>query len=276
MNNAPLTSSPQKDYSSAQVLNTLQQAESPAPDSRGFFAPMVFNSRVVGDDTILEKSGKVTSRLVAVFKYPAASLNRRQILNISTRRPIMAETPKDASASSKESPPAVPEDLVVIIDLACLDITEYHGTKAMMEAEGAIPEGFEWPKGYTRVYWEDERFEYWLQRHRPEGAKGPRKQFENVDWFQLRWNLSGVSVSDREIARKAKELQDLLYRNSPKGRAERNLIWDLYYKSQNDKQFQAFKAKIPCLATIKTGNRGRKAAQANQFKGDSVDANGGA
>jgi hypothetical protein len=268
MNDFLLTLSACKDYSSAQVLNTLQQAESPAPDSRGFFAPLVFNSRVVGNDTILEKSGKVASRLVAVFKYLAASLNRRQILNKSTRRPIMADSAQDASASSKESSHVIPQEMIVVIDYGGWGITEYYGTKAMLESEGIIPEGFEWPEGYNNVCWNDDQFNYRLRRNRPEGAKGSRKQFATVDWFELRWNLIDADQLSREIACKVKELKDLIYLHSSKGSAESQARWERYWKAQDDKQFQAFKAKIPCLAT--TG-RSRKTAQAN-IKNASIDA----
>lgn len=180
----------------------------------------------------------------------------------------MAANTQDASASSKESSHVIPEDLIVIIDLKGLDITEYHGTKAMLESEGIIPEGFEWPEGYNDVYWKDDQFNYWLRRHRPEGAKGSRKQFANVDWFQLRWNLIDANPSGREIARKVKELKDLIYRNSSEGLAENEARWARYYKARDDKQFQAFKAKIPCLATA---GRDRKAAQTNT-KNASIDA----
>ncbi|MXS82030.1 hypothetical protein ABD07_02770 [Nitrosomonas oligotropha] len=180
----------------------------------------------------------------------------------------MADNTKDASASSKESSHVIPEDLIVIIDCRGLDITEYHGTKAMLESEGIIPEGFEWPEGYNDVYWHDDQFNYWLRRHRPEGAKGSRKQFETVDWFQLRWDLIDTNPFSREVARKAKELKNLIYRNSQEGFAESEARWARYYKARDDKQFQAFKAKIPCLAT--TG-RGRKSSQAN-IKNASIGA----
>lgn len=97
-----------KDYSFAQVLNTLPKAEYTALDSRGFFTSIVFNGRVVGNDKILEKFGKVTSRLLAVFKYLAASLNKGQILNTTKRRPIMADNTQDASASRKSRKKSAP------------------------------------------------------------------------------------------------------------------------------------------------------------------------
>lgn len=180
----------------------------------------------------------------------------------------MAANTQDASASSKESSHVIPEDLIVIIDYKGWDITEYHGTKAMLEGGGIIPEGFEWPEGYNRVCWEDDQFNYWLRRHRPEGAKGSRKQFANVDWFQPRWDLIDSNPLRRQIARKEKELKDLVYLHSSKGSAENQSCRERYWKAQYDKQFQAFKAKIPCLAT--TG-RDRKASQAN-IKNASIDA----
>ena len=114
MNNSPLTLPACKDYSSAQVLNTLHKAESPAPDSRGFFAPMVFNSRVVGNDKILEKSGKVASRLCAVLKYLAAFSTKAKF-NISQRRPIMAAKSTRAPARRKTKPISLAPNVVASI-----------------------------------------------------------------------------------------------------------------------------------------------------------------
>lgn len=267
MNDFLLTLPACKDYSSAQVLNTLHKAESPAPDSRGFFTPIVFNSRVVGNDTILAKAGKVASRLCAVLKYLAAFSTKAKF-NISQRRPIMAASAQDASASSKESSHVIPEDLIVVINPRDLGFAEYHGTKAMLESEGIIPEGLEWPEGYNDVYWKDDRFNYRLMRRRPEGVKGSRKQFANVDWFHLRWDLIDVNLFAREVEHKAKELENLIYRNSSEGFAENESRWARYYKARDDKQFQVFKAKIPCLATA---GRGRKTAQAD-IKNASIDA----
>lgn len=178
----------------------------------------------------------------------------------------MADNTRDASASSNSN--TIPQEMIVIIDYKGWGINEYHGTKAMLENEGMIPEGFEWPEGYNKVYWHDDQFNYWLRRNRPEGVKGSRKQFATVDWFELRWDLIDANLLRREVARKAKELEDLIYRHSSEGSAESEARWARYYKARDDKQFQAFKAKIPCLAT--TG-RGRKSSQAN-IKNVSTDA----
>lgn len=180
----------------------------------------------------------------------------------------MAANTQDASASSKESSYVIPESLIVVINPMDLYFAEYHGTKAMLESEGIIPEGFEWPEGYNSVYWQDDRFNYWLRRDRPEGAKGSRKQLATVDWFFLRWDLIDGDSLSREMARKAKALKDLIYLHTPEGSAENQARWERYWKARDDKQYQAFRAKIPCLATVP---RGRKAAQAN-VKNASIDA----
>ncbi|WP_096294037.1 hypothetical protein [Nitrosomonas ureae] len=109
----PLTSPPYRDYSFAQVLNTPLEAESSAPDSRGFFTPIVFNGRVVGNDKIPMRIGKVASRLLAVLKYPVA-LSTRVKFNKSRRRPIMAAQSKSTSARRKSksvSPIATPANV---------------------------------------------------------------------------------------------------------------------------------------------------------------------
>lgn len=181
----------------------------------------------------------------------------------------MADNTRDASASSNSISSTIPQELIVIIDGRGIGINEYRGSRSMLEDEGLIPEGFKWPEKYADAFWEGGSFKYWLKRQRPEGVKGSRKQFENVDWFHLRFSLINYpSFSQIKIAKKAKELKELMYRNSPQGIAEEESYWARYFKAQKDKQFQAFKAKIPCLAT--TG-RDRKSSQAN-IKNASIDS----
>lgn len=267
MNDFLLTLPSCKDYSFAQVLNTLPRAEYTAPDSRGFFTSIVFNGRVVGNDTILAKAGKVASRLLAVLKY-SVTLSTRVQFNKTKRRPIMADNTQDASASSNSISSTIPQELIVIIDGRGIDINEYRGSRAMLEDEGLIPEGFKWSKKYADAFWEEGSLKYWLRRKRPEGVKGSRKQFENVDWFCLRFSLINYpSFSQIKIARKAKELKELIYRNSPQGIAEEESCLARYLKAQKDKQFQAFKARIPGLIPVKCV---RKAG----VKSQSTDAGG--
>lgn len=168
----------------------------------------------------------------------------------------MADQNIVASATSNPTFINLPQEIVVCIDYRGWDITEFHGTRAILEAEGMIPKDTEWPEGYFDLHWNDNQFKYWLRRTRPEGVKGPRKQFENVDWFCLRWNLiNRPSIRELEIIRKEKELKKLIYRNSAKGQSEWSKRYDRQLEAQKDKQFQAFKAKITGLVPSKRGRK---------------------
>ena len=156
----------------------------------------------------------------------------------------------------------VPIDLSgeLVVEI-CTDIylTIYHGTRAQLEDEGVIPKGTEWPSGYDGCRWQSGKFNFWLRRERPPGAKGPRRDFADVDWFSLRWGLTNPpSHAQRQIARKTQELKDTIYRSSQKGEAERYAQWSRYWETTKDAAFQYFKATIPGLVPPK---RGRKANQ---------------
>lgn len=131
----------------------------------------------------------------------------------------------------------------------------------MLEAEGLIPDGTDWPQGFDGLNWQAGKFDYSLRRNRLDGAKGPRKAFVEVDWFCLRQELTQrVSVTEWNVARKAKELKNLIYIHSQQGMAEGAERWNRYWASVNDAKFQAFKATIPGLVAPKRG-RPRNAAQ---------------
>lgn len=174
-------------------------------------------------------------------------------------------TPSKA-VSTAETPISntIPQELIVIIDYKGWDITEYLGTRVMLEAEGIIPPGTEWLEGYFDLRQKDEKFRYWLRRRRPPEAKGSRKQFENVDWFCLRWELlNSPNAEERQIARKKKELDHTIYHHSTQGRKEWSVRvrYERLREAERDMQFQAFKAKIPGLVPIKRG-RGTAAKEA--------------
>lgn len=138
---------------------------------------------------------------------------------------------------------SAPDDLIVVLNPHNLDFAEFLGTRAMLEAEGVIPKGTDWPQGYNDHRWQAGQFDYWLHRERPPGAKGPRRDFAAVDWFCLRIELTHqLSHAEREIAKKAQELKDAIYRRSPQGEAESHRQWNFYWKSKKDKAFQTFKA----------------------------------
>jgi len=79
--------------------------------------------------------------------------------------------------SAPARPITTPTELVVCLNPYNLDYCEYFGTRAMLEAEGILPENINWPEGFDGNRWDDGRFKYWLRRVRPEGIKGPKKAF---------------------------------------------------------------------------------------------------
>lgn len=142
------------------------------------------------------------------------------------------------------------------------EIAEYQGTRAALEAEGVIPDGTEWPEGFDSLHWEDGSFNYWLRRERPEGIKGPRKQFLTVDWWMFRCNPATTkSFEAKAIERKAQALKDEIYRQSTKAQEERNKQWNAYWIARKDEEFQAFKAIIPGLVRPKRSRRQKTVEQ---------------
>lgn len=169
----------------------------------------------------------------------------------------MASISQDASASI-----AIPAELVVVLNPYDHGFSEFIGSRAMLEAEGIIPDGTKWPEGYDSLYWQAGEFDYSLRRQRPEGAKGPRRDFANFDWWCLRWELTKApSHTQRDIMRKAQALKDAIYSHSAEGQAEFNKNWKRYWKTVEDEKFQAFKALIPGLVRPKRGRRPRNAEQ---------------
>lgn len=153
-------------------------------------------------------------------------------------------------SAQADTPQATAELIVEIQDN--LGFAEFHGSRAMLEAEGIIPKCTDWPQGYNDLHWQAGEFDYWLRRRRPPGAKGQRRDFAAVDWFFLRWELTHQpSWAQREIDRKTQELKDTIYRRSPQGEAEWSAHWNRYQEATKDAAFQAFKAGIPGLTPPK-------------------------
>lgn len=146
-----------------------------------------------------------------------------------------------------QSPASAGLDLLseIIVCLPFRGIAEYQGTRAALELEGIIPAGTKWPDGFNDLCWEDGKFRYWIRRKRPEGVKGPRKQFLDVDWWMLRCDpVNAKSRGAEDIERKSKELADEIYRQSIKGRSAIAAQFKAYWKAQDDEKFQAFKSLI--------------------------------
>ncbi|MBU9424477.1 hypothetical protein [Burkholderia gladioli] len=124
----------------------------------------------------------------------------------------------------------------------------YTGTRMQLEAEGIIPADYQWPDGYQRFEWAAGGFGFCVGRERPAGAKGPRRAFFDCDnWYLSMWR-ENECYSDRKIRLLEREIKRLRYFESAAGSRERDAQWRKFYRAQDDKAFQAFKALMPCLA----------------------------
>lgn len=149
-------------------------------------------------------------------------------------------------------------ELIIVIKPYNIDIVEFLGTRAMLEAEGILPEDTEIPTGYDDLRWQAGQFDFWLYRKRPPGAQGPRKQFAECDWFCLRWELTDqLSPAEKVIARKERELKEAIYNNSAEGEAKRRAMLERCCIARQDKKYLAFMATIPGLVAPKRGRRSK-------------------
>ncbi|WP_322027844.1 hypothetical protein [Burkholderia sp. BCC1977] len=138
-------------------------------------------------------------------------------------------------------------ELTIIMDRGW-SRTEFIGTRTQLEDEGVIPIEIEWPDGFRSVSWDANGLCYWMQRQRPEGAKGPRRDFLKCDNWYLRVDSTSWDYDRSVIETKANELRQLLVAQSPEGKAERSLQRTRYSAAVEDKKFQAFKVKVPAIA----------------------------
>jgi len=144
----------------------------------------------------------------------------------------------------------------LIVRTPFLGFSTYEGTRFALEAEGILPEGMPWPEGFREHSWSQGSLRMEIRRKRPDGIKGPRRDFLDVDWWECRIEpASAPDYSARYIAEKALELQAAIHAQSPAGKAERRRQWDLFVTSMSDDDFQAFKAKIPGLIKPSRGTR---------------------
>lgn len=125
----------------------------------------------------------------------------------------------------------------------------YIGVRAQLEAEGIVPATTEWPEGFEVVRWVAGDNEFWLRRDRPEGAKGPRRDFLNCDNWRLGILRRNKNHFDHQIMRKAEELRKMIHRDSRAGRAAFSKFWAALQVAMDDQQFQAFKTLVPGLVT---------------------------
>lgn len=134
-------------------------------------------------------------------------------------------------------------ELLVCIDRE-LGIVEYIGPRALLESEGIIPADTKWPERFDDLRWKAGRLEFWLQRERPKGARGPRRAFLEIDWWCLRIDPVNRTWQQHRIMVKARELRDLMYQASPEGVRALNIEAERLSKAQDDERFQGFLARI--------------------------------
>ncbi len=168
------------------------------------------------------------------------------------------------SSLSKNAPQATADNdnfsAGLIVWIPYPGLAEYRGTRAQLEAEGLIPEGFNWPDGYGDHRWTHGDFRFWLMRRRPDGAKGYRNQFSIVVWWHLRFDPQTTeSHVVREVKRRTKEIDDYVYKNSDAGLAALRLHHKRYEESLRDEKFWAFKALVPGLIKPKRTRQPKQA-----------------
>lgn len=101
-----LTPTTKQHYYLAQVLNTSQEAECPAPDSRGFFTSIVL-LWPGSEQKYKTRKGNIAGRLLAVFKYPGCQSEQLANLNKSRRNHIMVVKSTRTSRRRKPNPSVV-------------------------------------------------------------------------------------------------------------------------------------------------------------------------
>lgn len=124
---------------------------------------------------------------------------------------------------------------------------DFTGTASQLVAEELIPDGFEWPHAADHRCWEAKGCTYSLSRVRPDGHKGPMRSWFGLDNWTVRVKPAGRVENwfeHRLLERKAKELMALHYSLTPAGLREREAKRDRYWKTLDDKAFQAFRSII--------------------------------
>ncbi|HEX7685221.1 MAG TPA: hypothetical protein VF446_17085 [Trinickia sp.] len=72
---------------------------------------------------------------------------------------------RDATATTKAGVQPLDLGELTIIMLYDYQYSEYWGTRAQLEAEGVIPDDFEWPEGFNSAYWQSGPFDFWLRQN---------------------------------------------------------------------------------------------------------------
>lgn len=138
------------------------------------------------------------------------------------------------------------------------DCVCYVGTARQLQAEGLIPQGFEWPHAAADKKWEANGFDYWVCRERPLGHKGAKSSWLELDNWCLRVRVHGRDhhcITRRMLERKADELRAEIHRHTAAGSREWSAMWERYWQAREDKRFQAFKLLVPGLVPPRRGRK---------------------
>ena len=115
------------------------------------------------------------------------------------------------------------------------------GTRAQLEAEGAIPAGTVWPeRGASTVEWQRGPLSFTLRRTRPEDLRGPRRLWINGDWWELRCIDPRQTWASKQIAARVREIDALR-------RAPQYGLLNRLSSAKTDVAYQAFRARLPGL-----------------------------
>lgn len=142
-------------------------------------------------------------------------------------------------------------------------ICRYYGTSAQLVAEGLIPADFQWPLRNRRVFFEDDRFTYWVERNRVPGTKGPISGWIDGDYWLLDVSPKGQrhDWQTREIQIKQRELADLKKHGSP----EWQKSWSGAFAAKQDTKYMAFRTQLFGEMTPRKRGRPVKSNQTTIF-----------
>lgn len=183
---------------------------------------------------------------------------------MSTKSPATAPTDKDLAdraldeeVSASTAPSVDVGELTILIRPHDSAHCEYIGTRMQIEAEGVIPEGIKWPDGFINNFWQANGFRYWLRRQRPEGVKGPRRNFLFCDNWCLCISKEEPPGYSEAIARKEKELQTLRKHQTQEWITVSNEQFRRCCAARTDEKFQEFMSLFPAIELSKGKKRGR-------------------
>lgn len=159
-------------------------------------------------------------------------------------------------------------ELKVYIQPHGLNYWEIEGSRAQLEAEGIeFPAGVTWPEGAGQYYWRSGSFRFRLTRALPDGLKGPRRNYPDLDWWCVRCDYNDRLDPDQHaILLKKRELAEAIRLASPDGQREADRAW----KAARDVAFQEFKGRIPGLVRPKRGRTSRVASDRVRAEGNGI------